>query len=70
MGRARRQTARMETASMDPEQAYAEARRPNARLARLTQVVQDLSRVRTLPEIMDIVRHASRELANSDGATS
>jgi hypothetical protein len=32
--------------------------------------VQDLFRVRALPKIMDIVRHASRVLANSDCATS
>lgn len=36
---------------------------------RLVQAVQDLSLVRTLPAIQEIVRRAAREIANADGAT-
>ncbi|MBU1172480.1 MAG: PAS domain S-box protein [Proteobacteria bacterium] len=43
--------------------------RLNARLERLTQVVQDLSTVRSIGPIMDIVRSAAQELLQSDRAT-
>ena len=36
---------------------------------RLVQAVQDLSLVRTLPAIQEIVRHAARAIASADGAT-
>ncbi len=36
---------------------------------RLVQAVQDLSLVRTLPAIQEIVRRAAREIAGADGAT-
>jgi K+-sensing histidine kinase KdpD len=38
-------------------------------MQRLLQAVQDLSHVRTLKEIMEIVRHAARELTGADGAS-
>jgi signal transduction histidine kinase len=38
-------------------------------LERLVSVVQDLSLARTLAEIVEIVRHAARELTGADGAT-
>jgi signal transduction histidine kinase len=37
--------------------------------ARLVQAVQELSLVRTLPAIQEIVRRAARDIAGSDGAT-
>lgn len=37
--------------------------------ARLVRAVQDLSRARTVEAVREIVRHAARELAHSDGAT-
>lgn len=36
---------------------------------RLVQAVQDLSQVRTLPAIQEIVRRAARDIAGADGAT-
>lgn len=38
-------------------------------LQRLVTAVQELSQARTLPAIIDIVRHAARELTGADGAT-
>lgn len=38
-------------------------------LQRLVTVVQELSQARSLPAIIDIVRHAARELTGADGAT-
>lgn len=43
--------------------------RHNAAMARLVTVVQELSHARTLPGIINIVRHAARELTAADGAT-
>lgn len=37
--------------------------------SRLVQAVQDLSLVRTLPAIQEVVRRAAREIAGADGAT-
>lgn len=39
------------------------------RLERLTAVVQKLSQVRSIEEIVEIVRHAGRKLVGSDGST-
>lgn len=35
----------------------------------IVRVVQDLSKVRTLPEIINIVRTAARQVTGADGAT-
>jgi signal transduction histidine kinase len=43
--------------------------RTNRRRARLMTAVQELSLARDLPAIMDVVRHAARELTNADGTT-
>ncbi|MBP6865774.1 MAG: GAF domain-containing protein [Candidatus Didemnitutus sp.] len=40
-----------------------------AGMERLVRAVQDLSRVRSVEEIREIVRHAARELTGADGAT-
>jgi signal transduction histidine kinase len=42
---------------------------PAAALDRLLRAVQDLSRARDLPAVIEIVRHAARELTGADGAT-
>ena len=49
----------------EPEAAQLE----NRRLHYLARIVQDLSRARSMDEISEIVKHASRSLAGSDGAT-
>lgn len=41
----------------------------SAGVTRLLQAVQDLSTVRSLPEVQELVRHAARELTDCDGAT-
>lgn len=43
--------------------------RHNAAMARLVTVVQELSTANSLPGIVNIVRHAARELTGADGAT-
>lgn len=50
-------------------QDVAELQRLNAAQARLVKAVQELSLVRTLPAIQEIVRRAARELLGADGAT-
>jgi signal transduction histidine kinase len=44
-------------------------RRLHSAQSRLVAAVQELSLVRTLPAIQEIVRHAARELLGADGAT-
>ncbi len=61
---------------MSPSLSSADAPADTAQLehllraqTRLVQAVQDLSLVRTLPAIQEIVRRAAREIAAADGAT-
>lgn len=52
-----------------PSQRIEELEHLNRAQGRLVQAVQDLSLVRTLPSIQEIVRRAAREIAGADGAT-
>lgn len=54
---------------LDPTLRLAELTRINRGQARLVQAVQDLSLVRTLPAIQEVVRRAARDIAGADGAT-
>lgn len=53
----------------DAATALAGASSFSLHLERLVRAVQDLSSVRTIEGIRDIVRHAARELTGADGAT-
>jgi len=55
--------------SPTPSQRIEELEHLNRAQGRLVQAVQDLSLVRTLPSIQEIVRRAAREIAGADGAT-
>ncbi len=53
----------------DRLRAELDVQRLNARLVRLAQVARELAGARSLEAIIEIVRHAARDLANADGAT-
>ncbi|HVU36496.1 MAG TPA: HAMP domain-containing sensor histidine kinase [Opitutaceae bacterium] len=53
----------------EPEVDPTELRRLISAQARLVRAVHDLSLVRTVAAIQDVVRHAAREIVQADGAT-
>ncbi|MBI2969277.1 MAG: histidine kinase, partial [Gammaproteobacteria bacterium] len=44
-------------------------KQPHRPFERLVGVIQELSLARTLDRVMEVVRHAARELTGADGAT-
>ncbi len=64
-----RQSAMKSSVPTRASSNLAELQRLHRAQARLVQAVQELSLVRTVPAIQEIVRRAAREIAGSDGAT-
>ncbi len=62
----RRLTAPKSSASKATDDSL---RRHNRAMMRLVTVVQELSLARTMAEVVEIVRHAARDLTGADGAT-
>lgn len=59
----------MNIGTYSPQEAAAPSRWYVGAMEHLVDVVQQLSLARDLPRIMDIVRHAARQLTGADGAT-